>query len=207
MKNIKHILFDLGGVLLNLDFQKSVDAFQKSGLIKMEQWVSSDDFPDFFTQFELGKISKDAFFKEINKLSEKYISDSEIVEDWNAMLLDFPLRRLQILQQLQIHYDLFLVSNTNEIHEACFNEKIKAMTGFPNINVFLDRVYYSHRIHLRKPDPEIFEKVLSENNMKPEFTLFIDDNKTNTDAAEKLGIRTIWQKKGMTIEEDIFKSK
>lgn len=207
MKNIRHILFDLGGVLLNIDFQKTVTAFQNLGCKAFGNFTNVATLPDFFYLFETGKISQDAFFEEINKIANKPISDSEIIRCWNAMLLDFPLRRLQILQQLQIHFDLILVSNTNEIHEAFFNQKIRSQTGFPSLNIFFDKVYYSHRIGIRKPDPALFKKILEENGLKPENTLLIDDTKINTDAASQLGMQTIWLQNGMCIENDIFKEK
>ena len=90
------------------------------------------------------------------------------------MLLDMPLRRLQILQQLRIYHDLVLLSNTNEIHEAAFNKIIAGTHGY-GLGAFFDRVYYSHRVGMRKPDAEVFEMILNENGFLPEHTLFIDD--------------------------------
>lgn len=207
MGNIRHLLFDLGGVLLNLDFQRTIKAFTDAGFKQFEEWSAQNKLPQFFADFEKGKLSKTKFFNEINRFAEKPLSAEEITNNWNAMLLDFPLRRLQILEQLRIHFDLILVSNTNEIHEACFNQKIKQQTGLPGIPSFFDRVYYSHRTGLRKPDPKVFEKVLAENQLAPVQTLFIDDSFENTAAAKQLGIQTIWLKEGMTIEKDVFKPK
>ena len=123
------------------------------------------------------------------------------------MLLDFPIRRLQILQQLALYYDLFLLSNTNEIHEEAFNKILMDAHGIPNIGVFFDKVYLSHRLGLRKPMKEIFERVLNDNGLKAEETLFIDDSPQHIAAAKELGIQTIYLEKGMTIEKDIFKPK
>lgn len=207
MKNIRHILFDLGGVLLNLNVQNTIQAFQRSGISGFEKWIGREQQPEWLNEFEKGTLSREEFVAIIQQHTGQPISTIEIINNWNAMLLDFPLRRLQILQQLQIHYDLFLLSNTNEIHEACFQEKIKTQTGYSSLNVFFDRVYFSHRVGIRKPELPIFEKVLSENQLKPEKTLFIDDSKANTEAAASLGIQTIWLQEGMSIETDIFKPK
>lgn len=207
LQNIRHILFDLGGVLLNIDFQKTVEAFKLSGCYQFDKFTDAENLPEFFYLFETGAINQKNFFKEINHLSERPINDLEIIDNWNAMLLEFPLRRLQILQQLQIHFDLMLVSNTNEIHEACFNQKLKTQTGFPSLNTFFDKVYYSHKTGLRKPDPALFKKILEENSLNPEKTLLIDDSKVNTDTASQLGIQTIWLQEGMTIEDDVFREK
>jgi FMN phosphatase YigB (HAD superfamily) len=113
---------------------------------------------------------------------------------------------LQILQQLRLHYDLFLLSNTNEIHEETFNNILMQAHGIPTIGVFFDKVYYSHRVGLRKPMKEIFERVLAENMLKPEHTLFIDDSPQHIAVAKELGIQTIYLEKGMTIEDDVFKA-
>lgn len=207
IQNIRHIIFDLGGVLLNLDTQKTAKAFEKLGIAHFANWQQQPEVQNLFIQFELGQISRTAFFESINWLSGKNLNHQNITDAWNAMLLEFPLRRLQILQQLHIHFDLVLLSNTNEIHEECFNAKLKAQTGFNNLNVFFDRVYFSHRLGLRKPDPEIFNQVLSETGFQPEHSLFIDDLAENVAAAEKSGTQTIWLQPGMSIEEDIFKKK
>ena len=112
-----------------------------------------------------------------------------------------------MLQQLSLHYNLFLLSNTNEIHEAAFNDILMRGHGIPNIGVFFDKAYLSHRVGLRKPMPEIFELVLNENGLKAVDTLFIDDSPQHIAAAGALGIQTIYLEKGMTIERDIFKPK
>jgi putative hydrolase of the HAD superfamily len=135
------------------------------------------------------------------------LTEEQIWKAWNAMLLDFPKRRLQILEQLRLHHDLFLLSNTNEEHEEAFNNILKNAYGIPNIGVFFDRVYLSHRVGLRKPMKEIFEMVLKENSLQLEHTLFIDDSPQHVAAARQLGIQTIHLEKGMTIEENIFLDK
>ena len=113
---------------------------------------------------------------------------------------------MQILQQLSIHHDLVLLSNTNEIHETAFNKTIQH-DHHVFLPTFFDKVYYSHRIGLRKPTKEIFEKVLNECGFDPVNTLFIDDSTQHVEGAKKLGIQTIFLEKGMTIEQDIFKQK
>ena len=120
------------------------------------------------------------------------------------MLLDFPLRRLQLLQQLRLYYDLFLLSNTNEIHEEEFNRVLMSSRGMPSLAVFFDKVYFSHRVGMRKPNREIFQMIL-DNGLKPEHTLFMDDSPQHIATAKEMGIQTIYLEKGMTIEDDIFK--
>ena len=146
------------------------------------------------------------FISTLQKISDTPLTEAQILNAWNAMLLDFPVRRLQILQQLRLYYDLFLLSNTNEIHEESFNNILMRAHGFPNIGVFFDKVYLSHRVGMRKPNAEIFQRILDDNDLKPEQTLFIDDSPQHIVTAKQLGIQTIFLEKGMTIEKDVFKN-
>ncbi len=203
---VKHIIFDLGGVLLNIDYKLTEQAFIDAGIPDFAHRYSQLQQTDVFDKLETGKISEEEFVMAMQSASQTSIKPHQVLGAWNAMLLDFPVRRLQILQQLRLYYDLFLLSNTNEIHEAAFNDILQRSRGIPNIGVFFDRVYFSHRLGLRKPMPEIFQLVLNENGLKAEQTLFIDDSPQHVAAAKALGIQTIFLEKGMTIENDIFKS-
>ncbi len=207
IKGIKHIIFDLGGVLLNIDYSLTEQAFQAAGVKNFHDCFSQLKQTDLFDKLEMGQIPATEFIAAMQKASEATITEEQVIHAWNAMLLDFPLRRLQILQQLHLYYDLFLLSNTNEIHEKAFNDILMRAHGIPTIGVFFDKVYYSHRVGLRKPMPEIFERVLTESGLKPSDTLFIDDSPQHIEAAKQLGIQTIYLEKGMTIETDIFKAK
>lgn len=204
IKGIRHIIFDLGGVLLNIDYQLTEQAFVKLGITNFGEMYSQLKQSSLFDDFEVGKISADEFAKAIIQQSGLNLREQEVVNAWNAMLLDFPLRRLQILQQLRTYYDLFLLSNTNAIHEAAFNKIIEGTHGV-SIGAFFDKVYLSHRIGMRKPGVEVFEKILSENSLDKEHTLFIDDSPQHIEGAKQAGVHTIWLEKGMSIEKDIFK--
>ncbi|MCB0698480.1 MAG: HAD family phosphatase [Chitinophagaceae bacterium] len=206
-KGVRHIIFDLGGVLLNIDYKLTEDAFVKLGMTNFFELYSQLKQTSLFDDFEIGAISTQEFINELRKVSGLNVSDKEITDAWNAMLLDFPLRRLQILQQLRIYYDLILLSNTNEIHEAAFNKILLSSHSIPNIGTFFDRVYLSHRIGMRKPDVAAFERIIEENGLQKEHTLFIDDSPQHVEGAEKAGIQSIWLQNGMTIEKDIFKNK
>ncbi len=207
IKGIKHIIFDLGGVLLNVDYSLTEQAFAEMDIPDFKMLFSQAQQTQLFDKFEMGLIGREEFIKTLQEISPLPISKEQIIKAWNAMLQDYPLRRLQILQQLRLYYDLFLLSNTNEIHEEAFNKILMDTRGMPNLGVFFDRVYLSHRVGLRKPMKEIFQLVLDENSLKAEHTLFIDDSIQHIEGAKLLGIQTIHLKKGMTIEEDIFKPK
>ena len=207
MQGIKHIIFDLGGVLLNIDYQLTEQAFIDAGITHFHELYTQLHQTPVFEQLEMGKITADEFITALQQTSAVPLSADAVINAWNAMLLDFPLRRLQLLQQLRLHYDLFLLSNTNEIHEQAFNKSLMQNNGIPDLRVMFDRAYYSHRVGLRKPMPEIFLLVLNENGLEPAHTLFIDDSPQHIAAAKDLGIQTIYLQKGMTIEHDIFKPK
>jgi putative hydrolase of the HAD superfamily len=207
LNNIRHIILDFGGVLLNIDYARTEKAFINLGISDFGARYSQLRQTELFNQLETGKIKEEQFVNAIKNMSTKTLSDHQIIDAWNAMLLDLPLRRLQILQQLQLHFDLFLLSNTNIIHEAAFNKILKAQTGFSSMSVFFDRVYFSHQVGLRKPDKAIFELILDQNNLSAAKTLFVDDSPQHIETAKALGIQTIFLEKGMTIEDDVFRAK
>lgn len=204
---VKHIIFDLGGVLLNLDYGLTEQAFVNAGIADFAARYGQLKQTDIFDRLETGRMGREEFIATMQQIAATPITERHVLDAWNAMLLDFPLRRLQILQQLRNHYDLFLLSNTNEIHEEVFNNTLHRDHGIPNIGVFFDKVYMSHRVGMRKPMPEIFSYVLEDNGLKAEHTLFIDDSPQHIEAAKTVGIQTIYLEKGMTIEEHIFKPK
>ena len=205
IKGIRHIIFDLGGVLLNIDYSATERAFEALDIPDFKQRYSQLRQNAFFDDWETGRIDREAFLSGIQGVSaNNNLTEAQILEAWNAMLLDFPLRRLQLLQQLRGYYDLILLSNTNEVHEAAFNEILMRAHGIPSIAHFFDKVYYSHRVGMRKPDKEIFQHILDENSLKPEHTLFIDDSPQHIETAKSLGIQTIYLEPGMTIEDNIF---
>jgi HAD superfamily hydrolase (TIGR01509 family) len=207
IKGIKHIIFDLGGVLLNIDYSLTEKAFEAAGIPDFNNLYSQLQQSDLFDRLETGKIPAEEFVAAMQHASAINLTEEQVTNAWNAMLLDFPVRRLQILQQLRLYHDLFLLSNTNEIHEKTFNGILMRSHGIPTIGVFFDKVYYSHRVGLRKPNKEIFEMVLNDNGIKATDTLFIDDSPQHIEGAKQVGIQTIFLEKGMTIETDVFRAK
>jgi epoxide hydrolase-like predicted phosphatase len=203
INGIRHIIFDLGGVLLNINYQLTEQAFIKLGISDFPALYSQAQQSDLFDKFETGRVSQAEFLAVLQQLAGIPLTDAQIIDAWNAMLLDLPLRRLQLLQQLRAYHDLILLSNTNEIHETAFNKIVTEARGM-SLAAFFDKVYLSHRVGMRKPDTEIFQRILEENGFKPEHTLFIDDSIQHIEGAKSLGIQTIHMEPGMTIEDNIF---
>ncbi|WP_397447096.1 HAD-IA family hydrolase [Polaribacter sp. R77954] len=181
---IKNIIFDFGDIFINLDKQGTYKAMANLGVTKI-----TPEMMEVYQNYEKGLMTTHAF---ISFFHEKFrIPNDKLVEAWNAVLLDFPRERLDFLKKLATSkkYRLFLLSNTNDLHiksvinsvgEAFFNE-------FKNC---FEQFYLSHEIHFRKPDVEIYEFVINQNNLIANETLFVDDLQENTDAANTLGIQT-----------------
>jgi len=204
---IKNIIFDLGGVIINIDYALLIGAFSEIGLPDFEMHFSQLKQKDLFDLYEKGLISSQNFRDELKKHCKIGTTDTEIDTAWNAMLLDLPKERLELILNVKNKYRTFLLSNTNEIHERAFNKVLQTTCGYPTLAMFFDRIYLSHRVGLRKPDPKIFELVLRENKLNPSETLFIDDSPQHIESANLLGIQTIHVTDGITMEGTIFRSK
>lgn len=188
----KNIIFDLGGVLLNIDYSLVTKAFSALGLSNFDELYSKAHQTKLFDLYEKGQISSEAFRNHVKTCFSTLIDDSTIDKAWNAMLLDLPPERLHLLQQLKTGHRIFLLSNTNDIHIQYINNYLKETFGINDLSGYFEKVYLSYEVGMRKPDAEIFELVLSENNLDPNETLFIDDSIQHIEGAKKLGIHTYW---------------
>lgn len=200
LKGIKNIIFDLGGVILNIDYQKTIDAFKNLGIYDFEKIYSQAQQSKLFDDIETGRITSSEFIAELKNLLGKDLPDQAIVDAWNALLLDFPEKRLKILADLKDHYRVFLCSNTNEIHYQAYCKQLVDKFGVPDLSSYFEKEYYSHKLGLRKPDPELFHLILSENNLNRTETIFIDDSIQHIEGALNVGIRARLLKK----EEDLL---
>jgi len=201
MSEIKNVIFDLGGVLLNINYNKTAEAFKSLGFPDFDQMYTQYKGDDFFDSLEMGHLAEEFFLEHMMRASHKQVSRENIINAWNAMLADFRLNSLQFLVQLKNTHSLFLLSNTNIIHQRSFDKFFKEQTGFESLNSFFKKAYYSHEIGLRKPNKDIFEFVLKDAGITAGETLFIDDSFPNTEAAQKLGIKTHLLLSGEKIED------
>lgn len=181
---IDTIIFDFGDVFINLDKEASLNELKKLGL---SEW--NYDLEQLNQEFERGKISEVQFMIGLKKLIP-YASIDDLRTAWNSVLIDFPLHRLEFLEQLKNKYRLFLLSNTDEIHIAKFEHMLGA-TFIREFYQCFEKVYFSFEIGMRKPDPEIFNYIVKKHEISAKRTLFIDDKKENTNIAASLGMQ-VW---------------
>jgi putative hydrolase of the HAD superfamily len=190
MNYVKNIIFDLGGVLINLDYPATEKKFKEFGLSNFNELFNQAKQNRLFDLYETGKISSDFFINEIINLSHHRLNRERIIEAWNAMLLDLPVERIEFLESINKRYQIFLLSNTNEIHIQSFKEILNFNIGYNRFLNCFKKVYYSFEIGLRKPDTEIFNFVLNQHNLIASETIFIDDSAQHILGAERCGIKS-----------------
>ena len=186
MKKCKTIIFDLGAVILNINYENTIDEFTKLGVKDAETFYSKEVQTELFNKIETGKISNNKFLKELQK-ETKNANIKQVKMAWNAMLLDLPKDRLQIIKKLKDNHTIYLLSNTNSIHINALKEKLGNKKWLEFCELF-DKMYLSHEIGLRKPDAKIFKYILNEQKLKAEEVFFIDDSPQHIASAKKLGI-------------------
>jgi len=199
VKSIRNIIFDLGGVILNIDPQLTVDAFRNLG---WKDFYDEDNLAlskELFYNLENGNSSPEAFRDNVRKMIDVQIDDKEIDTAWVAMILDIPAYRIRYIEELKKSYRLFLLSNTNEIHRIKFHRNFEADFGYSFYDLF-ERNFYSHEMGMRKPNPQIYLEALKEANLVPEETLFIDDMEENIEAAKAIGMKVLHIQPGTLME-------
>ena len=188
-KQIKNIVFDLGGVLVDLDFKAAINGLQQAGFANVKEQLDALDQGGIFQKFELGEMTADEFRAAIRENSTVTLTDEEIDALWNAMLLEIPREKLELILDLRGKYMVYLLSNTNSIHWDYVCKNAFNYRGF-RVNDYFEETFLSYEMHLAKPNKAIFEKVLHDANLLPEETLFIDDSEANCKAAEEVDINT-----------------
>ena len=188
-RNINTLIFDFGGVLINLDINKCILNFKQLGLSNFEQYLNNFAQRGFFMQFEKGEISAAEFRSEVRKLTPNTLTDAQIDEAWCSFLLEIPTEKLDMLVELRKKFRLILLSNTNIIHFP-YSEKALFENKGKKVSDYFDRCYLSYEMKMVKPDKEIFDKILASENVHANECLFLDDGPKNTEQAQKLGIQT-----------------
>lgn len=200
---IKNIIFDWGGVITDLHFEKTKKAFLELGLAIWDESVPHDPHDELFIPFETGTISPAQFRDRVRQYSTHNLSDDSIDNAWNAMLGELPEERWEILKQAGKLYQTYLLSNTNAIHLPYYFERIRKKYSIYGYAHLFKKTYYSYELGLRKPNADIFRYVINDAGIVPQETMFIDDFIENIDTARLMGFQTIHLKSPMTLT-DIF---
>ncbi|KQS35761.1 HAD family phosphatase [Pedobacter sp. Leaf194] len=192
MQNIKNIIFDYGNVIFDIDFRIAQDSFKKLGITNIENFFAHKAHNQLFDDFETGAISPAEFRAGIRDAAKKpELTDAEIDEAWNSLLIGTIQENHDLLLKVKEKYRTFLLSNNNEIHYDWIINYLKTTFKINNYDDYFEKAYFSQQMKLRKPNTNIFEQVLKENNLNPAETLFIDDSPQHIAGAEKVGLNTL----------------
>ena len=187
---IKNIIFDLGGVVLDIDENIVYKELEKMG-ISTSELAHSKEFMDIMSKFDTGIYTAHTFRKKTKAiLGQEKMTDQKFDSIWNSMLLDIPRERIAALEQIRKHYKIFLMSNSNEIHYDLYVRDLQLRFGYNEFDELFNKSYFSFAEHLEKPNPRFFELILDHEHLLPEETLFIDDTAENIMVAKSLGINT-----------------
>ncbi len=196
MKEIENIIFDLGGVILNIDYTRTIEKLSEFCQQDISSHYTQNAQIEIIDQFEKGEISAQDFLMALNQRLKQNLTMEQFSSAWNSMLLDLPTEHLNILKELQKDYRLYLLSNTNQIHYQAF-EHIAPQ----DFNQYFKHAYYSHLMGMRKPEVEIYQYVIQEQKLVAHKTLFIDDTEKNILAAQKAGLKAQFWKQNQGLEK------
>jgi HAD superfamily hydrolase (TIGR01549 family) len=190
MNPIKNIIFDFGGIFIDIDYMKTEQAFIDAGVVSFHELYSQHNASSLFEDLETGKKSPLEFYDSFRQTANINLANEQIEHAWNAMLGNFLLDEINWLETIGSQYRIFLYSNTNKIHHDAFSAAFKKLTGKDFDDYFI-KAYYSHTLGLRKPYRESYEAILQEQGLLATETLFIDDTLKNIEGARLAGLQTI----------------
>ena len=200
LNGIKNIIFDFGNVLLNIDPALSAKAFEELGIKEGVNFWGSRSSSDLLNGLEKGTITPDEFREGALEMLVPGLTSQQVDEAWNALLLDLPIQRVEMLKRLKSDYRLFLLSNSNQIHYEYYMPGFEEKFDFPMGSLF-EKLWFSHQLGMIKPGLEIYRHVLKDGGLNPAETLFIDDTLVNVEAARSLGMKAWHLEPGMEISE------
>lgn len=194
-KGIKNLIFDFGGVLIDLDRPRCLERFRELGLPNVENVLDLYHQQDFFQQYERGLITSADFRNIIREKIGRKVADADIDAAWNSFLVGIPTYKLETLLALRKNYVVYLLSNTNEIHWLWSCQNAFPYRSF-QVEDYFEHIYLSYEMKMAKPDTGIFQRVLDEEGLEAKETFFIDDSEANCRAATALGISTYTPRAG-----------
>jgi putative hydrolase of the HAD superfamily len=188
--NVKNVILDLGGVLVDINPQKTYSALKRILSLEKSGSIQWDEIPEIVLAMETGRWKKHEFIDQIRKVCKPDVIDVEIIDAWCAMILEFPHDRVEMVKSLSEKYRVFLLSNTNAFHIKYFEKEFKNRYHF-SLHQLFSKVYYSSEIGFRKPDIESYHYVLNDAEIKAEETVLVDDREDNCLIAELLGMKSL----------------
>lgn len=192
MQHIKNIIFDYGNVIFEIDFKITQNAFAQLGITDIENFFAHKGHNQLFDDFETGAISPAQFREGIRTAADKpELTDEQIDNAWNSLLIGTMQENHDLLLKVKDKYRTFLLSNNNEIHYNWIIDYLKTTFKINNYDDYFEKAYFSQHMKLRKPNTNIFEQVLKDNQLEPAETLFIDDSPQHIEGAKKVGLNTL----------------
>lgn len=205
MQNRNIYLFDLGGVIFHLNYQKTYKAFEQILGMTHQQFFNQFHQPAFFDQHERGEISDESFLQNFKDLNP-HLNHQEIINAWNAMLIGIPEENLDFMQQLSQNADLYLLSNTNNLHWEKVQELLDEKNQTKRFNNCFKNVFLSFELGMRKPEARIYQHCLSKIGVDAQDITFIDDNYHNIAQAKNCGINAkLYPPNNPLLTEDFLK--
>jgi epoxide hydrolase-like predicted phosphatase len=198
---VKNIVFDLGGVIINIDFEKTYQALAVLSGINIDEARQKAKELELFVNYEKGRIEESDFIALIKESFCSGKSDLEIRHAWNALLMDIPIARIELLKKLKSKYNLYLLSNTNFTHIVEVNAILDKTCGVRDLKQLFTKVYYSYEMNLLKPDVEIYEYICKDSGLNPAETVFLDDLPANIEGAREAGLHVLHVQEPMNILE------
>jgi len=197
-QKVRNLLFDLGNVIIDLDIDRTMKdlhkLFRPDGDRSIVERINME--------YECGRVSTDIFLNTLLSQCNRNVQAFDLIEAWNGMLVGIPEHRLEMLRMLRNNFNVYLLSNTNELHLEWVHRYLKREHGIEDFEKhFFDHAYYSHLVGDRKPLPSIYKHIIDDSFLTPSLTLYMDDIKENLDVAEKLGFETYLVKDGEDIAE------
>jgi len=189
-RKIETIIFDFGGVIIDIDPELTMKEFGKLGARKLDAEHMNEFVSNIIRKFEKGILTPESFRRRASEFLDIKVSDQEFDDAWNALLYDIPQKRIKAIEDAKKHYQIFLLSNSNEIHYDLYVRDLQLRFGYHEFDELFDKSYFSFDMHLAKPDSLVYEFILNQHDLDPSKTLFIDDNKENIIPAQKLGMCT-----------------
>ena len=203
MHSIKNIIFDLGGIFLQVDYQKTEDAFVALGISNFASYYKQDFVSKLFEDFETGLITPADFCNGFRQITNAHLTNEQIETAWNAMLGDFWAERLVWLEMIGKQYNVYLFSNTNETHYHALMEIYHQSNPGHDLSNYFIKDYYSHTLGMRKPYKESYVRLLNEHGLQAQETLFIDDTLKNIEGAKEAGLQTLLLLPTMDLEKEV----